>query len=140
VGSASEVAVDVTEGGLGGTLGAKYLSPFIAPQLEAEQPDPVTPQFTALFVPVTVATTPSDPPISTFTPSGGEMLTVTPDFEDVVVGLASRSPLLEVTPIWVVEEMETHGEVLACEFARQWWERTGSGDAAPGGAVQRGIP
>jgi hypothetical protein len=81
--SACDVAVNTTEGGLGGTLGARYRSPLIVPQVVAEQPDPVTFHFTsALVLPVTVATTTSDPPIGTFPPSTGEMLTFIPDLDE----------------------------------------------------------
>jgi hypothetical protein len=59
------------------------MSPLIMPQVEPEQPSPVTLHFTAVLVlPVTVASTTSDPPIGTFLPSIGEMLTLIPDLDE----------------------------------------------------------
>ena len=68
VGSASEMAVSVTEGGLGRLDGARYKSPCIVPQSETEQAAPVTLHFTAVLAfPAAVATTTADPSIGTFT-------------------------------------------------------------------------
>ena len=76
VGSAFEMAVKVTNGGLGKTLGARYESFAISPHAEPEQPNPVTFHSTAFhFAPITVAVTTCDPPTGTCNSPGGEMLT-----------------------------------------------------------------
>src|SRR6266576_2915319 len=90
VGSAFEMAVRFTNGGLGGTLGARYESFSILPHAPPEQPDPVMLQLKAFsLVPVTLAVTAFDSPAGTFRSLGGEMLTAIPDLE----GLGSKSLL-----------------------------------------------
>ena len=102
---------------------------------EPEQSSPMTFQITArLEVPVTVAENVCCE-LATSCTRRGEMLTVTPDFAGRLVGPASKLPF-----VWVVKEMETQGEVLAGELARQWRKGIGSADAAPSCAVHRGIP
>lgn len=55
----------------------------ILPQWEPEQPKPRIFHFTAVLVlPVSVATITLDPPIGTFMPSDGEMVTFIPDFDE----------------------------------------------------------
>jgi hypothetical protein len=76
VGSALALAVRVTSGRLGTTLGATYRSPIILPQAEPEQAVPVTLHSTIFSsAPVTVAVTTCEPPAGICRLPGAEMLT-----------------------------------------------------------------